>query len=404
MTPFGLTLQHRLEKETRRMENEWFFKWHYIGKDGPVEIDSFDGKMLKYGGIGYSGTAREVFWDTLKRYISGKIDDIFVELEAVLTKYPIEMSEQTIDDTKNLLMSFNGQIADIAVEKDKILRGNGFEFPPPDRGRASGVLQANSITLRANALADVVKLKLAASATTDGSGRNDASHAEPIREGKSMSFREFKDDLLIAIAIQAKGESTADLVPLDVAKARGLSYRNGWLRQAVELLHYQGLIKASFHLGGGEDGGMNVQIIGSGLEAAEELCDERGSDLYEEIDEQSGASGVSESATVPASDRIVKIDHNSAQYMEIIGKLAQISDAAKKSNSLSIENADERDQRLAEITAGKILLEAPRTNAEKVKSLLIDGLKWIGEKIADNVVSVIVTGLIGLVLALLGFV
>jgi hypothetical protein len=41
----------RLDAEYLRMQNEWFFKWHHIGGDSVVEIDGFDGRMIRYGGI-----------------------------------------------------------------------------------------------------------------------------------------------------------------------------------------------------------------------------------------------------------------------------------------------------------------------------------------------------------------
>jgi hypothetical protein len=398
MTPFGLTLQHRLENETRRMQNEWFFKWHSIGRDRTVEIDSFDGRTLKYGGIAYSGSAREVYWDTLKRYISGKINDIFNEVESILSNYPIEMSPQIIEDTVGLLRSFNSKISNIAVEKDKILRGNGLEFPPPDQESGRRLLQVHNIEQRATALKQMIELKLAAAE------KSEKTETKRFEEKQNMSFREFKENLLIAIAILAKGIPTAEIEPLAAAKARNLSYRHGWLRQAVKSLDEQGHVSARFYMGGGEDGGMPVRVTGAGLEYAEELCDNAGSDLYEEIDEHNAAATAVETESpvvVPASDRVVKIDHNSNDYKEIVDGLSQVSEAARKSNSLNIESADIKDQHLAEIDAGKRLLEAPQVNAGLVEKLLIPALKWISEKIAEAVIAAVVATLIALIVTLL---
>ena len=57
MTPIGSRLQLTLDDEVIRMANEWFFKWHHIGGERPVEIDSFRGKPIVYGGIRFSGSA-----------------------------------------------------------------------------------------------------------------------------------------------------------------------------------------------------------------------------------------------------------------------------------------------------------------------------------------------------------
>jgi hypothetical protein len=65
LTPIGARLQTTLDAEYLRMQNEWFFKWHHIGRGGGVEIDGFDGRMIRYGGIKFSGSARNVYWGTI---------------------------------------------------------------------------------------------------------------------------------------------------------------------------------------------------------------------------------------------------------------------------------------------------------------------------------------------------
>jgi hypothetical protein len=397
MTPFGLKLQHRLETEMSRMQNEWFFKWHFIGKDGPVEIDSFDGRMLKYGGVDFSGTTREIYWDTLKRYISNKVDDIFAELEMKLSSYPVEIANQTIDDTLSLLVSFNRRIADIAVEKDKILRGNGFEFPPLEPGTASKVLQASNITLRASALKTLVKLKQAAV------GIKTVRDA-PQTDGNDGSFRDFKDQLLVAIAIEAKAEPTSQLTPSDVAAARALSYRNGWLRQAVKSLENLGYIDARYYLGGGEDGGMMVQITGSGLEVAEELCNRSGIDLYQEVDElnQIKSPSTNFGVEIPASDRIVLLDHNSDPIKSIQEKVVEVFDAAKSSNSLSANNLNEAEQNIAELKAGHEIIKAHQAEIGLIQRLIVKPLKWLLSTVADTSLKELIKYLLGLIFKLFG--
>ena len=61
---------------------------------------------------------------------------------------------------------------------------------------------------------------------------------------------------------------------------------------------------------------------------------------------------------------------------------------------MNSEYSDELKQRLAEIDAGKKLLEAPQANVNLVRSLIVPALQWIGEKIADNIVAVIIGPLI----------
>ena len=152
MTPFGRQLEHSLRVERERMLNEWFFKWHFIGRDGPVEIDRFDGRKISYGGIKFSGTARDVYWSTLNRYARVKIDEVFQSLEQSVSTYPHKQAIAAIEDAQRLLIAFLAQIANDAVEKDRILRGNGTDFPQPDRGSGGKVLLMGEVRARAAAL------------------------------------------------------------------------------------------------------------------------------------------------------------------------------------------------------------------------------------------------------------
>ena len=134
------------------MANEWFFKWHFIGRDGPIEIDSFDGRKIRYGGIKFDGTARLVYWDTISRYLKIKNGEIFDQLEAELKSYPTTQIEAAISDTKAIVYSFTRNISESALEKDRILRGDGINFPPLDQSKVAHTAIFSVIEQRANAL------------------------------------------------------------------------------------------------------------------------------------------------------------------------------------------------------------------------------------------------------------
>ncbi|WP_244540563.1 hypothetical protein [Hyphomicrobium sp. CS1BSMeth3] len=121
------------------MQNEWFFKWHFIGREGPVEIDSFDGRMIKYGGIKFSGTAHDIYWQTIQRYLRKKISAILDDVETELRKYPLEIRETTLNRARSLILQFAGKIRRAAIDKDRVLRGDGIKFPEArDFGQWSG--------------------------------------------------------------------------------------------------------------------------------------------------------------------------------------------------------------------------------------------------------------------------
>lgn len=152
MTPVGSRLQLKLDDEVRRMANEWFFKWHYIGRDGPVEIDSFRGKPIVYGGIKFSGSAHIVYWETIQYYLRKKFSTVFDDLETEIKPYPVEVRRGAIEEGERLLQAFAGRIRRMAIEKDRILRGDGMNFPTEhDFGSWNGA-GAREITTRADSL------------------------------------------------------------------------------------------------------------------------------------------------------------------------------------------------------------------------------------------------------------
>jgi hypothetical protein len=153
LTPIGERLQIALDGEYVRMQNEWFFKWHHIGGVSVIEIDGFDGRMIRYAGIKFSGTARAVYWGTIQLYARKKVGELFDELESDLKRYPVEIRAKALIETEAFIRIFAVKIRNAAVEKDRVLRGDGFQFPPPqDLGHWSGAqesdIESRAATLR----------------------------------------------------------------------------------------------------------------------------------------------------------------------------------------------------------------------------------------------------------------
>lgn len=142
-TVIAQRLELAIQQELTRMENEWFFKWHFIGEDGPVEIDSFRGRPIHYGGIVYSGSAVDVYWDTISHYRKIKVSEFFDKVEVDLPKHPKHVREQAIKEAGGLIKMFASSIQRRAVKRDRILRGDGINFPKPrDGGHWEGSSQS----------------------------------------------------------------------------------------------------------------------------------------------------------------------------------------------------------------------------------------------------------------------
>lgn len=161
MTPTSTRLRARLEERRRWFTNEWFFKWHFIGNDGPVSIDSFDGRGIHYGGIKFSGTARQVYWDTVVRGVRKEITEQFAWVDDEVRKYTAETALKAIDECAGQLASFAQIIRREAVAKDRILRGDGISFPTENDAGHWGDTGAETIFQHAEALKRALPLVVA---------------------------------------------------------------------------------------------------------------------------------------------------------------------------------------------------------------------------------------------------
>lgn len=156
VTPVGSRLRLQLDNECRRMANEWFFKWHHIGGQNPVEIESFRDKPIRYGGIKFDGSPHHVYWHTIQHYLRLKVSEIFDQVEQEIKDYPAETQRSAVKEAMHIVSGFAGKIRKMAIEKDRILRGDGINFPEAhDFGRWEGST-TKDIEQRANALLAIV--------------------------------------------------------------------------------------------------------------------------------------------------------------------------------------------------------------------------------------------------------
>jgi hypothetical protein len=154
VTPTATRLQARLDERRRWFQNEWFFKWHFIGKDGPVSIESFDGRGIHLGGIMFDGSARLTYWDTVTRGVRKEITEQFAWVDEEVRKYTAETALRAIDECARELATFARIIRREAIKKDRILRGDGIRFPPEDdagqwQGTSPGEIQKQADALKA---------------------------------------------------------------------------------------------------------------------------------------------------------------------------------------------------------------------------------------------------------------
>jgi hypothetical protein len=93
--------------------------------------------------------------------------------------------------------------------------------------------------------------------------------------------------------------------------------------------------------------------------------------------------------SIPAADRIVPVNHNSPEVQDLEIKLSELLAAIERSNSLRAE--PEFDRNLAELSAGKRLLEADAVRPSALGALLAPALKWFGDHVAGTALGMLIT-------------
>jgi len=88
---------------------------------------------------------------------------------------------------------------------------------------------------------------------------------------------------------------------------------------------------------------------------------------------------------IPASDQYVSLDHNSQGYADLISSIDRLTEALRGLNNY--DDPDEKSQRLAELEAGKLLAQAPRTRLEALFHTLGIALRKLKEKTIDKAID-----------------
>jgi hypothetical protein len=96
---------------------------------------------------------------------------------------------------------------------------------------------------------------------------------------------------------------------------------------------------------------------------------------------------------IPASDRIVTLGHNSPEKVELLEKIDELVTAVRETNEFP-GPPEEREQIIAELSAGRRLLEATRIRIQALKTVLQPQLNWLAEKAVGAIVGGLATKLL----------
>lgn len=110
---------------------------------------------------------------------------------------------------------------------------------------------------------------------------------------------------------------------------------------------------------------------------------------------------VGEQPEIPASDRAVRLDHNSAAYKEAMDALETLERVLKEANDYPGE-PEEQEQRVAEISAVRRLLQAPWVRVEPLVALVKPLLAQYGTAVKTGIIAIAAAATIAALRALVG--
>jgi hypothetical protein len=104
--------------------------------------------------------------------------------------------------------------------------------------------------------------------------------------------------------------------------------------------------------------------------------------------------------TVPAADRVVQLDHNSRPYRELVEALGNLERALAESNEYP--DAVDKEQRIAEVSATRRLLQSARVRVAAVVGLLGSGIGYFTHELATTAVGRAAAAVLDQIVALFG--
>lgn len=89
---------------------------------------------------------------------------------------------------------------------------------------------------------------------------------------------------------------------------------------------------------------------------------------------------------IPASDRVVTLGHNSPEQIEALQKVDELIAAVTRANDFP-GTQDDKEQIVAELSAGRKLLEAAKVRVGAAREVLQPKLIWLVEKAGGAIVG-----------------
>ena len=128
------------------------------------------------------------------------------------------------------------------------------------------------------------------------------------------------------------------------------------------------------------------------------LFDDHQSELRRYLERNLDVPPQGKDPAIPASDRVVSINHNSDAYAQVIDAAEQLKEAVNGFNQI---DAEESERLVTEIDAGKTLLRSRLVRVGPLAALFVPTLKWLAAAFAGTAVGMAATSLLEALISLL---
>ena len=188
-----------------------------------------------------------------------------------------------------------------------------------------------------------------------------------------MSYRDFENHLLIGLYRAWK--DGRDIVSFGrVIQDHGLEHERGWIVRAHESLTNRGFIEGPAN--------RRVEEMTAGRLTSDGMLFVEDNLLEDASEDISNPDGLA-----PGSDRVVRFDHNSEQFLSITVGIADLSEAVRGDNSLEIE-PDERSRIVSSLNSALILWDAAQLKVIQVKIGVLMAVEDAGRVLASTAKAV----------------
>ena len=111
---------------------------------------------------------------------------------------------------------------------------------------------------------------------------------------------------------------------------------------------------------------------------------------------------VSAPRDVPASNRIVTLDHNSAEYKEAVDAIDRLILAVDGDNEYGAEAPEEKHAIVSVLRSGRNLLSAAQVRVSAVRAILLSAIQYVADNFTKGAVAALGATAIAAVLKLIG--